>query len=347
MQHNINFRELDAAIRYPICPDQKSFDRLKEMYYDKDLKAILKGVQGKCGLYNDVWNEKPLPGEMAKQYVSKGGPSVFGVRSRVIETFDTNTSDFVDTDWAKAYRFVDLRGVASAELEDFRTLMTWAEISQGKKIEPGPYGDTGAMNLRERRYAIAVAFLERWLKTNQRHNINDAMAMMLVKNAEFKADEGYADIGSGSPATQTTTGSTPAEILTAINEAARKLLESLDTFGFSLSSSTRLIGYFKTTHRALVERARNQTRGDDGNNEVLFANIEFVYTVNSNFPTQFGGKNAGLLILPGQKNVWGQFEGLRSNSESDFRSDSVIASMQEYWNKMTQDEQKYIVNLEV
>jgi hypothetical protein len=342
----INQKHVDAAIRMPICPTEKSFKRLKEMVGDNDLSAIKSAVNAFSQVWNSAWRGEAIPEDVEKQYVSKGGPSVYGTRTRLIETFETNTSDFIDMDWTKAYRIEDLQGDSSGEIEDFRTLITWAEIGQGKKIEPGAYGDSTAIQLREKRYAAAVAFLNRWLKTNSRHNINRAMSMMLLKNGEFKADDAYADIASGSPsAVNAGASASPADIITGLNEGVRLMTEALDTAGYGVTAKSRVIGYTRTANRAIVERALNQVRGDDGTNETLFANIEMVYTINSNLPVNPGGSGtAGVrLVLPERKNVWGIFEPLRSNEESDFRSDSVIVAMQEYWNKVSADNQKRTV----
>jgi len=317
------------------------------MVGDNDMQALKGAVDNFAAVWNSAWNAKSIPVEVEKKYVSKGGPSVYGLQTRVIETFETNTSDFVDMNWMSAYTVENLSGMSSAEIEDFRTLITWAEIGQGKKIEPGPYGDSTATQLREKRYATAVAFLNRWLETNARHNINRAMSMMMLKLAEFKSDQGYTDIASGTIANTAAGGATPALVISGINEGCRELLEGLDTAGFSVSDQTPIVLYARTNHRALIEQAFNGIRGEDGTNETIFNNITRYYTINSNLPTQVN-PGAGLvdccyLVVPGRKNVWGSFKPLTSNQESEFRSDSVIVAMQEYWNKVSADNQKRTV----
>ena len=328
----VNKSAFQIVERANIVDSRESMERLHKAYKDKNAEKFFDVLSENLKMVHDAQHNYKFSADLYDQYVTKDAG--IGTANRVVipgagfsNVIDPNA---IDTRWMQAFNMADLSGAAVGDIIDFESFVVWRQQGEGEDIKMSPYGNENVTTLRDSRYTCGLPFLNRWIETGQMYNLNEGARQMRLKNLEFKANQAYALLAAAGAATTTAAGVTPELIITAINTAADALLTSLSGT-LQVTADTPLLFYVHGSHRALIERAFNRVRGEDGDNSVLTYNVTPVYTYNTNFPTQITANDSGNLVLPERKIIWGTFKAIREERREHFGTDSVNIKMQEYW----------------
>ena len=343
---HINKEAFQIVDRANLVNGEEGLKAMRKALADQDIETFFKALGTNIKLVHDAQHNYKMADSLYDQYIEKDAGIGIATRRQIAGFSNVVDPMDIDTLWMQAFTMADLGGAAAADIVDFQSFVRWIQQGESEDIKMSPYGKENVQELRDERFTCGLAFLNRWLETGNLYNINEGARQMRLKNLEIKADQAYTGLAVAGTNTTTSAGSTPEQIITALNAGADALLDGLSA-SLQVTAETPLLYYVHGSHKALVMRAFRTISGDDGNNELLEFNIKPIFTYNSNFPTQIGGKNAGNLVLPGRKNIWGTFKPIREARESNFSTDSVKVMMQEYWGKQTPAVQRQTVDLQV
>lgn len=254
-----------------------------------------------------------------------------------------------DLKWMAAFT-VATATASSLDIVDFASFVTVNELGPSEKIELSKLGEEHIANMREKRFGTGIPILQRWLETNGVYTINTAITAMREAFITKQGNFAYALLAAtAGVSTQTSAGSTIADITLALNTATDALIAANANKGFNISPDVPILFYLRHKHKGAFDQVMRQqevTSTHPDYTDLRLTNMVVpVYTYNTNFPEQFGGKNAGMLVLPNRKNIWANFKGLAMNQESDFSTSSLVVEALQYWNAQAPAAQRYIVNL--
>jgi len=255
-----------------------------------------------------------------------------------------------DMKWMPAFTIASANGAATVDIIDFASNVVVNELQPTQKIELSKLGTDAIAKLAEKRFGAGVPMATRWLDTNGVYNINTAVEAIRNAFLTKQADFAYTLLAASANGTTTATAASVDAIIVALNSACLTLSNANDNKGFAITDDTPFLYYLNIAHKGLMTQVMNRmmvsTSADEFTNIKLTHMVMPIYTHNTNFPSQFGGKNAGMLVLPGRKNVWVNFKANESNQETDFSSSSVVVQALQYWNAQAPAVQRQIVNLE-
>lgn len=330
----INKKKFGAALRTPFVSSKDGVKALNEAYKKKDSATIAQKLNEVLSLMHAAQHDHAF-GEKAITMIGSYNGASAG------EYMDFVDELAVDLNWMRFFKMVDASGTNRAEIFDFNSVVTWDQYEDGEKIDFKPLGSETYAELRANRYGVGVQMLRRWLSANEMYNINDALEAIRQANITEKADFGYTQLFSTAGVTTETFATS---IVNTLNLAADDLLQGVAGSGFNISADTPLLLLCNGQHRAAVNAALETVRDmGQGAETVVEYNITPVYTYNTNVTAQIAATNAGMLILPGYKNVWATFDPIAINQEMDFSTDSLKIEAQEYWNAQAVVAQKRIV----
>jgi len=255
-----------------------------------------------------------------------------------------------DMKWMPAFTLATANGASTVDIIDFESFVTVKELQPTQKIELSQLGTDAIAKMAEKRFGAGVPMSVRWLETNGVYNLNTAVEAIrnafLIKQANFA----YALLAGSANGTTTATAATVDAIITALNSACLTLSTANANNGFAITDDTPFLFYLNIAHKGIMTQVMNRmmvsTSADEYTSIKLTHMVMPIYTHNSNMPSTFAGKNAGMLVLPGRKNVWVNFKASESNQETDFSSSSIVVQALQYWNAQAPAAQRQIVNLE-
>jgi hypothetical protein len=348
---SINLQKLKYSIFNPFIKDVAGLEKFKAdvkaaLGQDKAAEARVKTKMFEAmGMFILAAKDYDIPGFEQKNY-----PSLTAGRraATIVANYNSYNDELTqDTLWMSAFRFTGTNA-ASIDIIDFTSAIVIKELADAEPIPLTQYGSDLKSNLKEKRWGSGIAFLNRWLETNELYQINDAVVALRIKFFDNKTTKAYAALGNTAYTTYTTTSAaaTVDAVITAINTGAKTLLKRMSGKGFGVGVNAPLQGYCSMDHEDLVAQAFAKTRGTSGDNNVIRRVINMNFTFNSNFPVQFQSKNALRLVFPGGKNLFVDFKAHAEKSEMDFKTDSTALYAQEYWNLQTSEDQIQTVNLQ-
>lgn len=262
----------------------------------------------------------------------------------------------VDMGWMPLFRGVSVTGSQEAEIYDFESFVRWAKYEHGQPLEPSPIGKAKKDRVQEERFGVKVQMFNRWLETNQKHNVNQLFEIIRRKNVELKSAFFYHLIGDSTGlSTQTAAGSTTDDIIDAMNDAHITLLEQIKGKGYDISAQQPVYAVSQLAHRAKINPAiRQQTTAEQNNKILEFPVASAIYTMNdgtgysdySGIAKQYGSplKDSFIMCVAGIRNLNIQFKPITQDQKSDFDTDSSDIAAQEYFSGQAPTEQRIIVN---
>ncbi len=317
---------------------------------DEGLKALFGSVQEKDGETIAEKINEVLAMMHAAQHNQAFGEKAITMIGDYNGVNAGDYKDFVneleaDMNWMQFFRMIDATGANRAEIFDFNSVITWDEYEDGEKINFKPLGSETYAELRARRFAVGVQMLRRWLSTNARYNVNDALEAIRIANMSEKSDFAYNLLFD---TTGVTTVAFNTDVVTTLNDAADALIQNVAGSGFNISADQPLLLLANGAHRASIQQALETVRSMGNGSEIISEyNIRAVYSYNANVTTQIAATDSAMLVVPGFKNVWATFDPVAVNQEMVFSTDSVEIQAQEYWNAQAPAAQRHIVNLTV
>lgn len=325
-----------VALNSEITDNDKVAKEFSDAIMGNDEKAkaeALAKVNAKYALLDDAFAGRCLTEEAYKSVnfpmatKSSGALNSSSIRIDAIESW-FNTFQ-IDAKWMQFFRTVSATGTSEIELIDWFSKVVHRKYSDGETIKGEPIGQNAFDRLGSERFGGA-AFLLRRLTLNQaRYNLQNILMSHQMKEMETKANEAYTALAGATP-TGTTAFAT--NIITSVNAGVVDLFNSMAAAGYGVNDDTPVLFLCNGAHKASVNAAFRTIAGENGTNPLLEYNVTPVYTFNSNYPSQIGGTNYGKLIVPGMKNIYGNFETARVDETRKPSNDATEIVYQYYAN---------------
>lgn len=254
----------------------------------------------------------------------------------------------IDTKYVDFYQMVPgAMNSTEVRIYDFENTLTHKEYPLGKDIESQPFGTEEVSRLGIRRFGGGSFVLRMLMNGQARYTISNILRGHQIAEMKMRSNWAYAQIDAAADAAiiagQVTSFST--NIITSINNAYASHVEFLDGLGYQITDDVPMLLLLHGSHRPAVNAAYRTIAGENGNNILLEYPVQPVYTWNSNILKQYDGANAGILILPGVKNVWANFDGPRVDQERAPRNDGIDLVYQYHYNSQMETDQVRVVKI--
>jgi hypothetical protein len=308
-------------------------------------KAIEK-VNAKLNLMDDYFSGRALSEAAYKSvnfpttHKSSGALNSSSFRIDAIESW-FNTQQ-IDTKWMQMFRTVSASGVSEIELVDWFSKVVHKEYQDGEQIKGEPLGQNAFDRLGAKRFGGAALLLRRLTISQARYNLQNILMSHQMRELSTKADQAYTAIAGATPAGTTNFA---ASIINSINNGVVDLCTSMAAAGFDVNDDTPMFFLAHGAHKSAVLSAFDTIAGENGSNIRLRYNVTPVFTFNSNYPEQIGGTDYGKLIVPGIKNIYGNFENARVEEVRTPSKDASEIVYQYYCNWKVEGSQIQRVNI--
>lgn len=338
---NLNYKKarMGMAINTKFAGTKEQKDFIKSLFLsaetpkDERKDTFIKALNKYFGALNIATDGNET---MPESVIKYAGFASMPSEPAVLRMFETQLDELqIDTNWMPFYDMTSTPGVQSAEIIDLdSSQLAWANYAPGADLQTSSLGEKSLTQIKEARWGVMVAFLRRWIETDQWWNVNRLMQAIMVANTKKKATHAYTKIGTLATAAtpQSCAGTSLDNRVEALNDAYVALLQQMTAQGFDMSASTPARILSRLEHAPIINQMLRRASGADTNNTVVEYPITASYTLNTNITTQFGSKDGFILYIPGKKNIWNTFEGITTKIESDFGTDSMKLGAQEYWN---------------
>jgi len=231
-------------------------------------------------------------------------------------------------------------GADEIHVLDFVNQITHKEYQFGAGIESVLFGKETAIRLGQKRWGGGSFILRQMMKNQLRYTINGIIRGHAAAEMVLRADQAYTGINALAPSAETF----DTNIITTVNKAYSTLITDMAAAGYQVTASTPALLVTNFAHKAAVNAAFRTIQGENGSNTLLEFPVVPVFTANTNFSVQKSSKNFGMLIVPGIKNVWGNFTSARIERTAQPSRDSEELVYQYYFNKREEVAQSRIVN---
>ena len=353
MSNLIQLPTLYAALNSRITTDKAGDEKFMKMLHSNDpaeRDVVKNTLNAKFKLLDDFLEGLPLSEEVAQDVGINGGhfrqkSTSNAVKPNILEIMGIeswyNTLN-IDMQWMSLFQMETADEATEVHVVDWLNKMRHKQYAIGAPIESVPFSTETATQMGRKRYG-GGSFADRsLLGTQQRYTVNNLLRGHQVAELILRADLAYASQAAVTP-NGTTSYST--SIVQTANSAYDTLIQAMATAGYNVTASTPAYLLCHGSHRAAVNASFATIRGLNGNNQILEYPITPIYTYNSNWPAQFASTNAGMLIFPGQKQIWVNFRGPRVEQEPDPKRDGLDLVYQYYLNHQCFGGQCQIVNL--
>lgn len=353
---NYNPYDIYAALYYPVC-DQEGSERMAKAFKSKDSspdekKSVLDTINARLKMIGDAITGEPFSEEVQdivdKRFGSKRKwfDTVDGVTDRMVNTHDVLFSRFkIDTNWMQFYQNIDARGTNRLSINELTNKVVFKEYRMGETIQPTPFGDEDVSYLHEKRYGGALNFLNRWLETNGRYNLNEAIRRFAIASLKIKANTMYTTLADTSGVS---VEAFATSIIVTANNCADNLLDGLDSNDpqYDVTDETPLLILSHSTNKPLIRAAWRTISGDNGTNILPEYNVTPVFTRNPNVTYDLGsGTASAVMCLPEEDAIFAMFKDLRISTRQGEQEDALIIVGQEYWNHQHKAIQRRIMRL--
>lgn len=348
----LNKSRVVAAHKTPFVKTKegkKSLDQFRGMKDSKELQEkFTKAVKGHFELLDDSFLNQNEESVLKAEKLYGAQKNIGEFKPQLINTYSSFRNEFqIDTGWMDFFDFVDISGSAEAKIADFKAYNPWQQMKRGEPIEPNALGEENFYKFSEQRHGAGYFIDQRWLETNQSYNVNTVFQAIGDGRLTYMANAGYAMLANSTNVTVVNAASTSiSDIIEAINTGVETLIDANSGEGYALSESTQIRALAHGTYKGILGQVVRALPGDNGTNPMIEWNVSFQHTFNSFFPKLNGGKKYLTLNLPGFRNKFGNFKGLRTASEYKFTVDGTNIEAQEYWAINRNNDQKVIVTLE-
>ena len=243
----------------------------------------------------------------------------------------------LDMEWRPVFNRGDFRTNRFASIGILTSLVKWGEVGMNAPIETSPYATAEWDKLIAKRFGGGIGNDRRTMNLNQQFAItlNNEISALRWKSMEFQADFAYillnAAFAAANTASQVTafiTGDLPR----TINKANVALIQRLKGTGQNVSANTQMHLYAALELQDVIEAAFDATKGLDGENIRVRANIVRHYSTNLATDLALGGNDVCALVRPGFENLWADFDGLKFETTSEIKRNTLEVIGQEQYN---------------
>lgn len=344
-----NLETLYVALKSEITSDNAKAKEFSEAILGNDQKAreeALKTVNAKFGLMDDFFAGRVLDEAAYKSvnfpvsHKSSGALNSSSFRIDAIESYFN--SQQIDTKWMQFFRMVSAVGNSEIELIDWFSKVVHKEYQDGEEIKGEPLGQNAFDRLGAKRFGGAALLLRRLTLNQARYNLQNILMSHQMRELSTKADQAYTAIAGATPAGTTAFATS---IINSINNGVVDLMTSMAAAGYDVNDDTPMYFLAHGSHKSNVLSAFDTLPGENGSNIRLRYNVTPVFTFNSNYPATIGGTNYGKLIVPGIKNIYGNFESARVEETRMPSKDATEIVYQYYANWKVEGDQVQRVNI--
>lgn len=305
----------------------------------KEQEVAKDAINAKFGLLDDFYEGKPIGDDVAQDVGLKG--AMFHVSEKSassavapnIAYFQGIESWFntlgIDMRWMPLFQMETIETATEAQIIDWLNKLEHKQYDIGAPIETMPFSTETATRFGRKRFG-GGSFADRsLLDTQQRYTISNLMRAHQVAELKLKANQAYTAQAAVTP-NGTTAFST--NIVTTVNNAYVTLITAMAAAGYQVTADTPAYLLSHASYRAAINASFATIRGTDGDNEVLEYPVTPIFTFNTNWPSTFAGNNAGMLIVPAQKQIWVNFRTPRVEQVQDPKRDGMELIYQYYHN---------------
>lgn len=275
--------------------------------------------------------------------IRKNFDSLYAPSSVTAVRFD-KLSDMlkVDLKWMPFFQMVPAFGSREVELETVTNIVTHDEYYDGEDIKSKPLAYLSNEKFGRKRYGGATSFLRLWSETNGVITLARIIQAHQTASLVKRSNVAYTLLGNTSGVSVETFDTS---IIKTVNKAANNLIESLVADKYNLTDDAGLLLLTNSANKDAVNAAFRTIQGENGTNILLEYNVQPVFTRNLAIVSDLGLGNgaAGMLILPGQANIWSDFDPARVERVRNVRGDSEDLVYQEYYNARVAGIQKRVV----
>jgi hypothetical protein len=254
--------------------------------------------------------------------------------------------------WMRVFQSVDMRGMVIGKIVDFFGEVQAYELTDKQPLKYSNLGYDTAVDVTKRMFGAGAGLSLDMLNTSPAYTLNNAFIAVRRALEVKKAKVAYALMyASGSYDDTTNYNTTPSTVvgkdIATLNDAAYATLADIATVKNGVQITPDSVMYFvcNPTYKVRIDSALSSVRGTDGTNSILGYNIVPIYSFL--MPSSPDGSNAGgILMLPGQKNIYATFSDLLTNTESHFDTQQMkVAGLEKYNFVVKEDKQNRYVKL--
>jgi len=337
-------QKLEIALKHDIVLNEKDAESLCIALEKHDPEAITL-LKKHLDLVGKAFRDEDMPEAVVKSASTAVGPVITdlvgldGLRRNPIG---------IDMKYMDLYQMAP--GAPNADeirIGDFLNLIRHKEYPLGKAIESEPFGVDNTERLGIRRFGGGSIILRMLAKNQARYTLTNILRGHQLAEMRFRSNWAYTQVDATADLAVTAGYVTAfsTNIITSINNAYQAMITRLDTNNYQISDDVPVKLVLNAAHRPAVNAAYRTIIGDNGTNILLEYPVELLYTWNTNILTQYDSANAGILILPGIKNVWGEFDAPRLDQARDGRTDGIDLVYQYHFNSQMSTLQTQIVKL--
>lgn len=339
------FQKVQIAHKHEITTDEKAALDFCLAVEKRDPEAI-KMLENHLGLLGKAFRNEDLPDEVVRKSSSSA------VMPKITEVIGNDA--FLRNPMGIDMKFMQLYQMAPGAQDadeiriiDWENLIRHKEYAMGAPIESVPFADKTTERLGIRRFGAGSIILRMLAKNQVRYTLGNVIRGHQLAEMRHRSDWAYAQADAAADAAVTATQVTAfsTNIVTTINNAYQSLIERLDGADYQISDDVTAKLVLHASHRPAVNAAYRTVIGENGTNILLEYPVELIYTWNTNILKQYDGVNAGILILPERKNVWGEFDQPRLDQARDNRTDGLDLVYQYHFNSQLSTLQTQVVKL--
>jgi hypothetical protein len=336
--------KLVIAHKHELAKNEKDAANLAEAIFDRDPKAI-GFLNDHADLFGKALRNEDLPDAVIKSASTAVSPVITSIAGN--DGLLRNPLG-IDMNFMPLYQMAP--GSATSDeirIFDFENLIQHKEYAMGAEIESVPFGLENAERLGIRRFGGGSVVLRMLAKNQARYNVNNILRGHQLAELKQRSNWAYAQVDAAADAAIVAgyVTSFATNIVTSVNNGYQAMVTRLDANKYQITDDTPMILVLHATHRPAMQAALRTIIGDNGTNTLLEYPVSVVYTWNSNILTQYDGADAGILILPERKNVWGEFDAPRIEQERKPRTDGIDLVYQYHFNSQLSTLQTQVVKI--
>lgn len=340
-----NVNSVIKAWNSNVVEDPKEAAEVLSQIKSTDGATQQKGFAPIIAKANDIRNT--IYGKPAAMEVAMKHDQLFNPTSTRAYTYNALTNALnLDMNWMQFFQMIPAFGSDEIDLETLTNILEFSEYLPSEETKPKPLGALSYEKLREKRYSVAVDFLNRWMDKNGVLTLQNIVQRIMVANEKKRASVAYTALADTSGVT---VEAFATNIETTVNNGINNMIEAMlaanTAFDVTDNSTIYLLSHSK--NKVAINARLNATRGTDGTNVIAEYNVEPVYTRNTNVLADLGlgGSNRAMLILPGVANVFGDYKGMTMEQTKRPSVDGVTLYAHAYYNLQAKAIQKRVVTL--
>lgn len=337
---------VSAAINTPLVVSEADAHELLKRLGSNDAsvrKSVYDQIGSRYTLLDHALEGRDMPAKVETYFREKSASTAVNPNAVMVNGI---VNDFdrlrLDTQYMDLYQFVPATNKTEVHIEDFEGMIRHAEIPMGKSPEATTFGQVTKERFGMKQWGGKSFALNVLLNGQARYNVNGIVRGHQLAELRLRSNEAYSQLAN---VTANGTTAFATSIVNTINQAYITLIQDMATAGHQMSDTEPAYVVFHGSHRAAVSAALRTIMGENGSNILLEFPVQPIFTWNANFPSTFAATPAGMLVFPGRKNVYANFQNARLESEMQMDVDGMMWYYRYYFNSQIDGSQVQIVNI--